>query len=478
MSDARLRALLEPLAPLASQPTGAWVVGGGLRDALMGRPVADLDLAVAGDAERAAAELARAHRATRFPLSREFGAWRVHGHRLGMQVDITPLQGPDIAADLARRDLTVNAMALPVGPAGRRIIDPHGGLADLAERRIRVVTPDALAADPVRVLRVARLAVQLGFTVDPDTAAAARAAAGALWESPGERLMGELARIASLDRPDLAFRTLDHIGGLGALVPELEDCRGVDQSPYHHLDVLGHTLEVVEHAVAVSADPEPVFRSSAPRVSAALAEPLADGLTKREGLVLAALLHDMAKAATRGVTPDGRITFMGHDVEGAHMAAALLGRLRTSTRLRDMVVLCVRQHLPLGFMVHRTPLSLRQIDRYLQLTAPAQAEIIVLTVADRLATNGPRTTESAITRHLVLAREVMAQHFLIADREPIRPPLPGDRLAAAVGRAPGPWLAGCLRQLREEQVVGAVTTPQQAVAFARRWLQEHRDTSG
>lgn len=470
MSDAPLGALLEPLAPLMAAPPRAWVVGGGLRDALLGRSVADVDLAVDGDAGEASERLARAHRARRFPLSREFGAWRVQGGRLGMQVDLTPLQGADLAEDLGRRDLTVNALALAVTPGEPELIDPHGGLRDLRDRRLRLVSDGALAADPVRILRIARLAEQLRFTVDPAAAAAARAQAARLWESPGERLMGELGRIVTLARADRAIETLDDIGGLGALVPQLEDCRGVEQSPYHHRDVLGHTLEVVEHTVALCADPEPVFRSSAPRVAQTLAAPLADGLTAREGLVLAAVLHDMAKAATKAVLPDGRISFMGHDAEGAAMADDLMRRLRTSTRLRDMVVLCVRQHLPLGFMVHRTPLSLRQIDRYLRRTAPAEAEIIVLTVADRLATRGPRTTDSAITRHLVLAREVMAQHYRIADREPIRPPLPGDVLARELGRTPGPWLADLLTQLREEQLVGAVVTPAQALAFSRRWL--------
>ncbi len=473
MTADRLQALLGPLGPLRHDPARVWVVGGGLRDALLGRVVADVDLAIDGDAARAASDLARAHRAQRFPLSRAYGAWRVQGGDLGMQVDITPLQGPDLAADLARRDLTVNALAYPVGPAGAALIDPHGGLDDLRGRRLRPVSAGALSDDPVRTLRVARLAEQLGFDIDPVTVAAARAAAPRLWESAGERLMGELARIVALPRADRAIVQLDRIGALGALVPQLEDCRDVEQNPYHHLDVLGHTLEVVEHAVAISADPEPIFRGTAPRVAQTLAAPLADGLTAREGLILAAILHDMAKAATRAVTPEGRITFMRHDVDGAEMADDLLLRLRTSTRLRAMVTLCIRMHLPLGFLVHRTPLSLRQIDRYLRRTAPAEAEIIVLTVADRLATRGPRTTESAITRHLALAREVMEQHYRIADREPIRPPIPGDRLAADLGRTPGPWLAELLTALREEQLVGAVVTARDALAFAHRWDAAH-----
>jgi poly(A) polymerase len=467
VTDARLSRLREPLAALADGPS-AWLVGGGLRDALMGRPVADVDLAVRGDAAPVAARLARAYRADRFRLSRVFGAWRVSGGDLPFQVDITPLQGPDLAEDLSRRDFTVNALALPVSADGD-LVDPHGGLGDLREGCLRQVSDRALAADPVRLLRLARFAEQLGFSIDADTASRARATAGVLWEAPGERLMDELGRIVSLPSADRAVRALDALGVLGALVPELEHCRGVDQSDYHHLDVLGHTLEVVEHAVALAADPEPVFRSRAPRVAEVLTRPLADGLTAREGLILAAILHDMAKAATRAEQPGGRITFMGHDTLGAEMSEALMRRLRTSSRLREMVALLIRMHLPLGFLVHRTPLSLRQIDRYLRRTAPYEPEVIVLTVADRLATRGPRTSEAAIRRHLVLAREVMDAHFRIVDRGPVRPLIAGDELALALGRSPGPWLARALDQLREEQLVGAVTTRTAAIRFARDW---------
>lgn len=473
MSDepARVPAALPPLlAPLAPLGEGAWAVGGGLRDALLGRAVADLDVAVAGDASARAAALARAHGARRFRLSASFGSWRVHGGRLPMSVDLTPLQGSDLTEDLSRRDFTVNALAAPVAAVGTAdaLVDHHGGLADLAARRLRLVAPSALADDPVRLLRLARLAHGLGFAIDPAAVARARVAAPGLAGAPGERLMEELGRLLRLPDAWRAFETLDEIGALGALVPELERCRGLSQSPYHHKDALGHILEVVRHAGELAADPEPVFRGLAPRVAQVLARPVADGLVAGQALVLAALLHDMAKPDTHAITPEGRVTFRDHDRLGAEQAEALLRRLRTSTRLREWVTALVRHHLPLGFMVHRTPLSLRQIDRYLRRTAPVEVEEIVLTVADRLATRGPRTRESAIVRHLALAREVMATHFALLDRGTIRPLLTGAELSRVLRCPPGPWLGPLLEALREEQLVGAVTTPAEAERFARR----------
>jgi putative nucleotidyltransferase with HDIG domain len=227
---------------------------------------------------------------------------------------------------------------------------------------------------------------------------------------------------------------------------------------------------VVEHAAALAADPEPVFRGRAGRVLEVLSEPLADELSRRDALMLPALLHDMAKPATRAVTPEGRVTFMGHDRLGAEMAADLMRRLRTSARLRDFTADCVRMHLPLGFLVHRAPLSLRQIDRYLRRTAPWEVEIILLTCADRLATRG-RGSDVAIRRHLVLAREVMDAHFTLVDRGPVRPLLAGDEIARELGRPPGPWLAEVVDALREGQVVGVIRTDAQARRFVRSYFR-------
>ena len=285
--------------------------------------------------------------------------------------------------------------------------------------------------------------------------------------------MDEFARIICADDPVAVLDLFDGVGGLAALVPELDDCRGVDQSEYHHLDVLGHTMEVLGNVVAIERDPGEIFRGDADVVATSLAEPLADGLTRGQALRITALLHDMAKAATRGVTPEGRVTFIGHDQMGADMADGLMRHLRTSNRLRDFVVHGVRQHLVLGFMVHRQPLSLAQQDRYLRRVAPDPVEAIVLSVADRLATDGPRTTPIQITRHLALARELLAAHVTITSREPIRSPIDGAELAQMLGRAPGPWLAELLIAIREEQLMGRLADRVATERFARIWNETH-----
>ena len=468
MSRLAIAALLPPLAPLG---TDGWIVGGGLRDALAGRPVADVDLAVPGDARELSKRLATHHRAARFPLSDAFGAWRVHGGSLPFTVDLTPLQGADLADDLARRDLTVNALAFPL--AGGDIVDQHNGLADLAACRLRMVAPTAFRNDPVRMVRVARLACQLGFTVDDDTRLRARMDAAALPQSAPERVADELRRIARLPDAWRGFEVLDDLSVLGVIIPELEEGRGLEQTPYHHKDVLGHTLEVVQHVCAIRAEPGEIFRGAGAHIAADLAEPLADDVSRGEALVFAALFHDMAKPATYAVTPEGRATFFHHDRVGADLAESWCLRYKTSTRFREVMALCVRRHLALGFMVHRQPLSLRQIVRYLRSTAPAEVELMVISVADRLATNGPRTTPPQIQRHLAVARQIAQWYVELAARGPVTPLINGAELGLLLQRPPGRWMSELLDALREEQVVGLIRTPQQAERFARSWAAVH-----
>ena len=445
----------------------AWVVGGAVRDRLLGRRGADedIDVVLEGDARPAARRIARAAGGAAFELSDVFGGWRVVGPGQAWQVDLQPLQGGTLDADLAARDLTVNAMAEPLH--GGEIVDPHGGRADLAARRLRMVSPGAFDADPLRTLRLARLAIDLGFEVDPVTAAAARDHAGGLERVSPERIFAELKRVVTSDAALAGLALMDDLGLVPVVLPELDALRGVEQNPYHHRDVLGHTLEVLEQAIALERDPEATLGDElAGPVHALLSEPLADGLTRGGGLRFGALLHDAAKPATRVELPDGRIGFPRHDVDGAALARATLTRLRASERLRAHVADLTRHHLRLGFLVHEAPLDRRTLYRYLRDTAPVAADVTLLSVADRLATRG-RKADQAIARHVALAREVLPAALEQRTAAPPPPLVRGDELARELGIEPGPRLGALLEAIAEARYAGEVATPEEAVALAR-----------
>jgi len=209
----------------------AWVVGGAVRDELLGREIVDTDVACPAP-ELAARLYSRLAGGAVFPLSERHGAWRV-AFRSGTTVDFTPLHGETIEGDLSTRDFTVNAMARPL--EGGAVVDPLGGEADLEARRLRAVSPTAFEDDPLRLLRAVRLEDELGFRLDEETERLLRAAAGRAADPAGERILGELERLS----PE-GFRRADELGLLAPLGGSLERLDAVDL-----VDTPGFLLVVV-----------------------------------------------------------------------------------------------------------------------------------------------------------------------------------------------------------------------------------------
>jgi len=451
-------------AALRDQP--AWLVGGAIRDRLLGRETDDVDLVVGGDVGRAARRLAGHARAAVFPLSERFGAWRVVARDHTWHADLAPLADGGIEADLARRDFTINAMAEPV--AGGDVLDPFGGQRDLAAARLRMVGPEAFADDPLRALRLVRFAVELGLAPDSGTEAAARAAAPRLREISGERVFAELKRIVTADAVLEGLGRMDALGLTDAILPELTALRGVEQGVYHHLDVLEHTREALAAVLELERDPSP-FGPHAEATMALLAEPLADELTRGQALRFGALLHDVAKPLTRHVFPGGKVGFPGHDAQGAEIARDVLARLRASEKLRAHVAGLARHHLRLGFLVHERPLSRRAIYAYLRTCEPVEVDVTVLSIADRLATRGRRADE-AIAKHLELAQELLGEALAFRAAGPRSPLVRGDELARALGVLPGPALGRVLEELDAARFAGEISTREEAIAHARGFL--------
>jgi poly(A) polymerase len=449
----------------------AWLVGGAVRDLVLGRPVADLDVVLDGDPGEGARAIASAagvagDRAACFALSEEFGAWRVVAREGAWQVDVEQLRGGSLHADLALRDFTVNAVAEPL--QGGEPIDPLGGLADLGAGRLRLAGSSALADDPLRVLRLVRVAVELELEPDLGAVEAARRHAHELGGISPERVFTELNRVIASPR---AVKGIEMMGALGAtevVLPELYATRGLKQSRYHHRDVYGHTLEVLERTICLTTqDPASVLEEQLAGVLALLAEPLADGMTRGEALRWAALLHDAAKPATRAMRAfDRRVTFIGHDVLGAELAREVLGRLHTSVRLREHVAALVRHHLRLGFLVHEPqPLARSAVFDYLRACDPVEVDVTLLSACDRLATRGANA-ERSIEAHLALARRMLDDALRWREHGPPAPLLRGDELAQELGIALGPRVGELLEELARAQYSGEVRSREEALALA------------
>ncbi|MGI8430636.1 MAG: HDIG domain-containing metalloprotein [Solirubrobacteraceae bacterium] len=459
----------DPIALLVGAGVGvgvdgeAWLVGGALRDRLLGRASTDYDVALTGDPEPAARALARDADGYAFLLSEGFGAWRVLARTRAWQVDLVPLSADTIELDLARRDLTINAIAQPL--RGGELIDPLGGLTDLRGGRLRMASRAAFADDPLRTIRLARLACELGFHVEAETAVAAARNAPRLGGVAPERVFAELSRIVSAHQAVAGLELMDTLGVTKQVLPELDGLRGIEQSRYHHLDVHEHTMAVLAQTIELERDPHAVLGVQGEAVRGLLAQPLANELTRGQALRFGALFHDAAKPQTRGVSAEGKVTFIGHDEAGAQMARIALARLRASERLSEHVAALARHHLRLGFLVHQTPLSRRAIYRYLRACEPVGVDVTLLSVADRLATLGSGAGE-AIAKHLELAGEMLGEAFAWRSARP-RPPVRGDRLARELGIPRGPGIGRVLAELEEASFAGEIHTPEQAIELAR-----------
>jgi putative nucleotidyltransferase with HDIG domain len=445
----------------------AWIVGGAIRDAVLGRPVADVDLAIQpGREEHAARAIATVAGGSAFPLSEEHATWRAVVPAEGWHVDVAALRAGSIEEDLRARDFTVNAVAIPL--AAGDPIDPTGGIPDAEAGLLRAASAAAFEDDPLRLLRACRLASILALEIEGRTAELARSHAAHASDPAGERQFAELRGLVTGPNPVGGVRLMDELGITAAVLPELEALRGVMQNPNHHLDVFGHTLAVLEEWLGIEGDLRAFDEDRAGKIADFLEEPLADELSRGEALRFGALFHDLGKPGTRS-EGTGYVTFIGHDETGAEIIGGICDRLRTSRALSAHLQGLALHHLRLGFLIHQRPLSRRAVYDYLVATDPVSADVTLLTVADRLAARGegPLASPEMVAAHLDLAREMLRDALTWHRDGPPRPPLSGDELEQELGVSPGPEMGRLLEELRAEAFTGEIGSRSEALERAK-----------
>lgn len=399
------------------------LVGGGVRDALLGRPATGhWDLATAARPEEVQALFPNA-----IPTGLAHGTVTVPLD--GSLVEITTFRResgysdarrPDAVAflrelepDLARRDFTVNAIAYD--PQSGRLVDTTGGLADLAAGVLRAVGDPVLRLreDALRALRAARFVSTLGFAVDPATRAALPGVAPLLERLSPERVRDELDRLLLGERPEAGFDLLAESGLLPPVFPELAACRAVGQNRHHRYDVYRHSLETARHA------------------------------PPRRRVRWAALCHDLGKPETRAVREDGEATFYGHAARGAELTDRRLQALRFPRLEREAIVHLVREHL-----FDYTPAwSDAAVRRFLRRVGEEHLEdLFDLRRADIAGTGLPGDDASVRALAERIAR-LRASHPALSVRDLA---VDGDDVMRAAGLAPGPAVGRVLARLLDE----------------------------
>ena len=442
----------------------AVLVGGAVRDAILKRAGADVDIAVPSGAITLARRSAERLGGTCVVLDAQRGAARVVADG-GLTLDVTDFRAPTLDGDLAARDFTVDALAVALTPLlarGRaRIVDPTGGLEDLKARRLRPADPRVLQEDALRALRGIRLEATLGLRLTPPAARAVKAAARGLARIAAERVRDELLIIMALPDTARALRRADALGVLGAVLPEVEPMRATKQPLPHRFDVLEHSLRAVGGCDRLLAR----LSALAPygeELAVHLAEPLGGGARRDTALKLAALLHDISKPETRRRV-DGRVRFFEHDVIGARRVREIGERFRLPERLTAVIERVVRHHLRPMHLAHAGAITPRARYRFYRDLREDTRDLLLLVLADAAAVTGasPLTT----WRRAGLVRELFAGWREQQQAESLPALLRGEDVMARFSLEPGPRVGWLLSQAREAQEMGRVHTREEALAY-------------
>ncbi len=436
-------------AAAAGRGYSLYLVGGTVRDQIMGRPTNDYDLTTDAPVPAIKEMLQDAGPDSIYTVGEKFGTiGAVVGDAI---VEVTtfrsrheaPPQGGPVAAlytDLAHRDFTINAMARDLHTG--HLHDPYGGQSDIEHRLIRAVgdPEQRFREDPLRLLRAVRLAAQLGFTIERKTKEAIRRLAPLLEPVARERIGDELDRILLSPAPGHAIQMLDSLGLLPYTIPELLEMHEMERGPHHYKEVYPHTIKVLDRT-----EPDLILR-------------------------WAALLHDIAKPRTYSVT-DGEVHFFGHEKLGAKMAREILTRLRRPQELVEAVAKLVAEHLRIG--VYDPGWTDGAVRRFLRETAPVTERLFALSRAD-ITSQRPHRVAAALARVDALykrCQELLAREEI----EKIRSPLDGHELMQIFGGKPGPWIGRVKDYLLNLVLDGelAQDDKETAIRLARQYLQQH-----
>ncbi len=509
--DFLLRDLLSRIADfLGRRGVEAYLVGGTVRDWLLGHTSQDVDLAVDGDALALARALADELGAAYVPLDEAHATARavLRAPRGPIRyIDVAGLRGNRLRADLTTRDFTINALAVDLqdAAAGRlQLLDPLEGRKDLDARCLRATSEAAFLDDPLRMLRGIRLAAELGFTIEPTTQQWIAQHAGRIREPSAERVRDELARLFACVGTAGYLRLMDELGLLAPLLPELVACKRVEQPARHQWDVFDHSVVAVDRldelfdvlelstrgqqrqpdrhlrqkevwSTEIHESAQRSLGDFAPQLQAHLQTDLVGGRPRYTLLKFLTLLHDVGKPETQSVDKDGEIHFYEHERVGAGRAAEILGRLHFGAREVKIGRTVVLHHMRPKWLAQSEKVTARAIHRFFRDTRASGIDVALLSLADTLAKAATAPEDAEWQVQLEMTHRLLTAWF--QQRDTVVEPAPlvrGGELIQALDLEPGPIVGELLDAIREAQAAGDVTSRAEALAEAKAQLTSSR----
>lgn len=495
-SASSLPAAVRRLLPSIHNSDHVWLVGGAVRDQLLGIESYDLDFVVDGDALACARRLADSLGGSYFPLDLERETGRAILPSDGdkrLTCDFARMRGADIHEDLQSRDFTVNALAIHLHPPFDRL-DPLGGAADLRAGRLRACSASSLADDPVRTLRAIRLAIQFELKIEPETLESIKGAARLLAHASSERKRDELFSILDGDHPGRAMRLMDHLDLLLHTFPELTELKGrplPEPVVYEALDYslsIAARLEQLLSVLEQEHDPESAAEITLAQIALRLGR-YREQISRCAGSVLSAERRVRSLLFFGALYLPSGTPFLGELVEesggagqlyqqSAQLAAERARALRLSNVETDFVAKLIYGQPGTRNARFRAAEHALAVYQFFRDVGEAGIGVVLLSLAEFLGAYTPPVPQNAWAQRLDVARNLLGAYFESYDQI-IDPPLlvRGGELVGEFDLAPGEIVGKALEAVREAQVLGEVENRKQALEFVRRWLEQFPEGS-
>ncbi|MBQ8168904.1 HD domain-containing protein [bacterium] len=438
-----------------------YLVGGAVRDFALDKDTFDRDLIVCDECAREfSLKLSEKFDATFVPLDEVNKIYRLVFKDKINYLDITNPIENSLMADLKRRDLTMNSVAVNLKTLD--IADPNGGLNDLKNHLIRSVSEQNFIDDPLRLLRVFRFQANLGFNIAPETLSVVEKHLDLISKPAVERKVYEIVKLFSGDYSHIALLKMDECGLLQKLFPIIEELKQVPPNSHHHLDLFNHSVETVKQITKIYLSENDEIKTHLQRIDFG-------GLPRIAHLRLAGFLHDIGKFSTWTIE-EGRHRFIKHDDVGAKIALNLLKEMHFSNKQIDYITQMIKYHIYPSQVMSAPEITDKILMRYIRRMGLNSIDNVIIAKADRLSARGPEITDEIVDNNISALNRL--QQFYIDNYkllEPLPKLLSGNDVMNILKIQPSPLLGEILDALYEAQLNGDIKTAKEAVQFVKNY---------
>lgn len=452
--------LIQKIVRIAGDET-VYLVGGCVRDYFLDKENFDKDLIV-NESETFARKLADMLEGFFIPLDEGFGIYRVILRDKISCIDVAKPVGENIENDLMRRDLTINSVALNLKTF--EMLDITGGIEDLQNGKIKIISEQNLLDDPLRILRAYRFASTLGFELEESSETLIKKNVALIKNPAQERVNYELLKLFGGDFASKTLLEMDKSGILEILFPVVAELRKVPKNSHHHLDLFHHSIETVRQI-------EILYKTSEIRAVEHLNRVDFGGNTRLSQLKLAGFLHDIGKFQTWTIDEDGRHRFIKHNDVGAKMAEKILKQMKFSKKQIEYLSKMIKFHIYPSNVIDSPNLNEKIYMRFVRKMWEDSVDVIFLAKADRLSALGEEITQKMVDDNINGLSKLMTFYLDVKETlKPLPKLLTGNDLMKDFGLKPSPQMGEILKALHEAQISSEVITKEDAVAFVQKLL--------